>query len=232
MFSVLGLLNPLIVPSPLAILLSYSTLASGGDFVSNFSITLFELLAATVIVVSIGLLVGFAIAAHDMTSSVFEPLIIAIFAIPSIVIYPIFFLVLGLGPLSKIAFGVLVGAFPIIQNTVAAVRQVRHEHIVVGRSYGASPFVLFRKIIFPSTASLVIAGIKLGVALTFIGVIAGEMIASQAGLGFLITISFDKFEIALMYGIVLIVVLVALSIYYFLNLLEDHYRIVGYGQAV
>src|SRR5206468_3127127 len=87
-------------------------------------VTAREIAAAYALAVAAGVWVGFLLGLRRTVGQVYEPLLAALYAIPSVVWYPSLMLCFGLGPASKIAFGFLLGFFPIVLSVLAGVRQV------------------------------------------------------------------------------------------------------------
>ncbi|MDG6995676.1 MAG: ABC transporter permease [Nitrososphaerota archaeon] len=187
-------------------------LSNHGDisnFYANFYATLLELFFAYAIVAVMGVSIGLAIGMNKFLGLTLEPLIIAFFSIPTVVLYPIAYLLLGLGIASKVAQGILVGFFPVIANSAAGTKQVPKEFIRLGTSLGFSRIEMIRKILIPSALPSIATGLRLGLSMSLIGITAGEMIASTVGLGHLISDSFDLFRTNDVFALVFIVVGIA-----------------------
>ena len=99
-------------------------------------------------------------------------------------------LFLGLGPASKIAFGVLLGFFPVTLSVLAGIRQVPETLITVAVSMGAGRWTLFRKVMLPAMASTMVGGLRSGLALSVVGVLVGELLGARAGLGYVINYAY------------------------------------------
>ena len=143
-------------------------------------LTLGEIAAAYTLAVAGGLWIG----------RIYEPLLAALYAVPSIVWYPSLMLFLGLGPASKIAFGVLLGFFPVTLSVLAGIRQVPETLITVAVSMGAGRWTLFRKVMLPAMASTMVGGLRSGLALSVVGVLVGELLGARAGLGYVINYAY------------------------------------------
>ena len=197
-----GLVSPIILASPLAILLAVRT--SGLDYLSAIPVTLFEVVlgisAAWICGIAVGLLVGMS----RLFSAAIAPILSAIFAMPLIVWYPIMLIWFGLGPESKIVFGAVGGFFPIALNTVTAAQTFDRRFITLGRSIGASGLQLFWKFVLPLLLPHIISGLRIGTSFVVIGILVSEMIASSDGIGFWISTNRTLFNTGDVYlGIVL-----------------------------
>ena len=141
---------------------------------------------ALLLAVAIGLSTGFLLGLNRFASEVLEPLLIAVYSIPKITLYPILLLMFGLGIAAKIAFGAIHGVIPIALFTIMAVRNVRPVFIKTGRVMGLGPVETIAKILLPAALPEIFAGLRIGFSLTLIGTLLGEMFASQRGIGFLL----------------------------------------------
>jgi ABC-type nitrate/sulfonate/bicarbonate transport system permease component len=175
-------------------------------------VTLWEILVAYGLAAGIGVMLGFALGARRMLGAVWEPILAALYAVPSVVWYPSLMLFFGLGPASKVAFGFLLGFFPIALSVLAGIRQANPHLLTVARSMGAGPVTRFRKVLLPAMAGTLVSGLRAGLALTVVGVIVGEILGSKAGLGNLITDAYGLLRTAEYVGLVVIVAVVVLVV--------------------
>lgn len=174
---------PSAVPAALVRLLSLSDLPPLGEHVW---LTLKEIVAAYALAVAAGLWLGFLLGYRRTVGRIYEPLLAALYAVPSVVWYPSLMLFFGLGPASKIAFGFLLGFFPIVLAVLAGIRQVNGHLVTVAVSMGAGPWTVFRKVALPSMASTLVGGLRSGLALSVVGVLVGEVLGARSGLGYVL----------------------------------------------
>src|SRR5690606_25598210 len=128
---------------------------------------------------------------HRLTGDVVEPIFVALYSIPKVTLYPVLLLTFGLGIQAKIAFGALHGIIPIVIFTLNAVRQVNRTWLRTGRAMSLTPLQTVRHIIIPATVPEIFSGLRVGIALTLLGTMLGELFASQRGLGFLLMTAID-----------------------------------------
>ena len=172
--------------SPLQTLSFTAKFTSTPQFAAHLAETSKAFGLALLLAVVIGLTIGFSLGASRFLSDVFEPMLVALYSIPKITLYPILLLAFGLGMSSKVAFGTIHGVIPIALFTITAVRNVRRVYIKTGHVMGLSPIDMIARIIFPAALPEIFAGLRIGFSLTLIGTLLGEMFASQRGLGFLL----------------------------------------------
>jgi ABC-type nitrate/sulfonate/bicarbonate transport system permease component len=153
-------------------------------------LTFKEIVAAYALAVAAGLWLGFLLGLRPTLGRIYEPLLAAVYAIPSVVWYPSLMLCFGLGPASKIAFGFLLGFFPIVLAVLAGIRQVPRHLVTVAVSMGAKRAALFRKVMLPAMASTMVGGFRAGLALSVVGVLVGEVLGSRSGLGYVINYAY------------------------------------------
>lgn len=142
--------------------------------------------AAIVIAITLGMAVGLALGFSRLAGQVFEPMLVALYSVPKVTLYPILLLMFGLGISAKIAFGALHGFIPIALFTINAVRNVRPILIKTGRVLNYNTSELVWRILIPAALPEIFSGIRIGLALTMIGTVLGEMFASQRGLGYML----------------------------------------------
>ena len=107
---------------------------------------------ALAIAVSLGLLIGFALGLHRLSGDAMEPMLVALYSIPKITLYPIILLAFGIGISAKIAFGAIHGIIPVALFTLSAVRTTKPILIKTGRVLKLSPAGMVREILFPAAA--------------------------------------------------------------------------------
>jgi NitT/TauT family transport system permease protein len=142
--------------------------------------------AALAISIILGLAVGFALGFHRLTNDVMEPVLVAVYSVPKLTLYPIVLLAFGLGMPAKIAFGVIHGFVPIALFTVGAVQNVKPVLIKTARVLKFSWFDMVSKVLFRAAVPEIFTGLRIGFTLTLIGTLLGEMFASQRGLGYML----------------------------------------------
>lgn len=181
-----------------------STYSSVPNFYTNAWLTLVELIAAYAMTASLGVLLGLLFAGSKLIGDAFEPILLVLYAIPKIILYPLIFLMLGIGMLPKIVFGVMVGIFVVIFNTASGLRQVEPTYLSLARSLGYGKWRIFFKVVIPAAAPTILAGLRLGFGYTIIGILVGELLVVNAGLGFLIDWASFNYFTPQLYALIII----------------------------
>jgi len=141
---------------------------------------------ALAISIVLGLAVGFALGFHRLMNDVLEPVLVALYSVPKLTLYPIVLLAFGLGMPAKIAFGVIHGFLPIALFTIGAVQNIKPVLIKTARVLKFGPLDMVVRVLFPAALPEIFSGLRIGFALTLIGTLLGAMFASQRGLGYLL----------------------------------------------
>jgi NitT/TauT family transport system permease protein len=158
-----------------------------------------------------GVAIGLALGAHRFSGAVAAPMLTALYTIPKVTLYPMVLLVFGLGISAKVAFGVMHGIIPVIIFTMDAVLNINPVLLKTARVLKLSPAQTAARILIPAVTPEIVTGLRLGFSLTLLGVIIGEMFASQQGLGFLIINGMNVHDVRMLTAAVLLLVLFAVA---------------------
>src|SRR4029077_6867741 len=163
------------IKPPLVTFRYTAALVTSEAFWPHLSESMRAFAAALAIGVSVGLAIGFWLGFHRFSGQVFEPMLVALYSIPKITLYPILLLAFGLGMPAKIAFGAIHGIIPVALFTINAVRNVKPILIKAGRMLNLGTPELIRSVLFPAAVPEIFTGFRVGFALTLIGTLLGEM---------------------------------------------------------
>lgn len=146
-----------------------------------------------------GIFLGLAMGLSPVVRSCFEPLISSTYPIPKLAIMPLILLVFGLGEFSKI-MTIAIGVFYlVVMNTVSGVLEIDKIYLDVAKNFRASRKDLFLTVALPGALPMIFTGLKLGMGMALIMVVAAEMSAAQAGVGYMIWRAYDMFDIEKMF---------------------------------
>ena len=174
------------------------------------TMTAFALALTLAIVASLG--IGFTLGHNKFAGDVFEPMLVAVYSIPKITLYPILLLMFGLGMSAKVAFGTIHGVIPIAIFTINAVRNVRPALVKTARVMNLTNTEMVRSILLPAALPEIFTGIRVGFSLTLVGTLLGEMFASQRGLGFLLMNAIGLHNIDLIMALTLLLIVFATTV--------------------
>ncbi|HLG82367.1 MAG TPA: ABC transporter permease [Bradyrhizobium sp.] len=195
----LGLTDSTFLPPFSDVIAAGWQLAQSGELYDDVAASLVRALSgfliSVVLIVPLGLAVGWYTRLGDLLNQVIE---VCRNTAP-LALLPVFILLLGIGELSKITMVIYSCAWPLLLNTIAAVKQVDPLLIKSARTMGASSQQLFRKVILPAALPTIFVGIRLASASAMLVLVASEMVGAKAGLGYLIIYSQYSFLIPQMY---------------------------------
>jgi NitT/TauT family transport system permease protein len=159
-----------------------------------------------------GLAIGFGLGLHRFSGEVAEPILVALYSVPKITLYPIVLLAFGLGTPAKVAFGTIHGVVPIAIFTMSAVRSVSPVLLKTGRVLKLGPWETVRAVLFPAALPEIFTGLRVGFSLTLIGTLLGEMFGAQRGLGYLLMTAIGLQNVRVIMAVTLLLVLFAAAV--------------------
>jgi NitT/TauT family transport system permease protein len=179
------------ISAPVATIVRAGSLLQTESFWKHIGSTLAAFAMADAIGIAIGIVLGIWLGLRRFAGDVADPILGTLYSIPKITLYPIVLLVFGLGISAKVAFGVLHGVFPIAIFTMNAVRNVAPIYQRTARIMQLSPVATAATIVAPAALPEILSGVRIGTALTLLGVLIGELFASTSGLGFALIRAMD-----------------------------------------
>lgn len=133
-----------------------------------------------------GAALGIVLGTSRRAGEIVEPMIIALQSTPKVTLYPVMLLFFGLGLAAKVAYGVIHGIIPMTLLTMHAIRSVNPALLRTAKAMRLSSMQTLGTVFIPATVPEVVTAMRLSFSITFLGVIVGELFASQRGLGFLV----------------------------------------------
>jgi len=149
--------------------------------------TLYEVAVAMVIACGGGILAGAVIGSRPRPRVLIVPMVSSLYAVPLVILYPVFTVWLGIGSESKIAFAGLYGFLPTMLATAAGIQTIDPQLLLAARSMGATLSQRVTRVLIPAAIPTVLSGLRVGGALVIVGVVVSEMLISSAGIGYLIS---------------------------------------------
>ena len=142
-----------------------------------------ELFAGYFLAVAVALPLGLLMGWYRRVSFALDPFVSFFYSMPRIALLPLFIIWFGIGIYSKIAVIFLGAFFPIAINTMAGIRSLDTSLLKAARSFNASDAQIFRTIALPGSVPFILTGMRLGVGHALVGVVVGELVAAQHGIG-------------------------------------------------
>lgn len=202
-----------LLPRPYDLFISLITLFTKGNVMKHVWTTLKEIFLGTAIGMVIGLLLGYLMAKIKIIEKMIMPFVIIVQTAPKISLAPLFILWMGLGIESKAALVILVVSFPIMINEVTAIRSIEEDAYNLMKVLKGSKWQVFRHIELPYSLEMLLSGIKLALTQAMTGAVIGEMIGAKAGLGYLLTLGSETYDIKMILNAVILLSFIGLALY-------------------
>jgi len=216
----LGLVDAAFFPAFSEVATAWWNMLLSNELFTHFSASILRSIAgfglAILIAIPLGLLIGW----YPLVRDLFNPILEIFRNTAALALLPVFILFLGIGETSKISIVLFACTWPILLNTIAAVRNVDPLLIKSARSMNISSFALFYKVILPASIPTMFTGIRMAGTGAILVLIAAEMVGAKAGLGYFITYSQYNFLIPEMYAGIVTISILGLIINYSLLSLE------------
>lgn len=217
LFARLQLIDVRLFSSPTLIFKAFVPLLLSGELLYNTLISVYRVVWGFIAGAVPGILLGISMGLSPVVRSAIEPMISATYPIPKLALMPLILLVFGIGETSKI-FTIAIGVFYLVViNTMAGVLSIEKIYMDVARNFGANRKDFYLTVALPGALPMVFAGLKLGMGMALILIVAAELSAAKAGVGWMIWRAYDMFAIEQMF-----VALIMLSVLgYIFSLLLD-----------
>lgn len=164
------------------------------EFWYDVFVTLYETAIGFIVGCVSGGIAGFVLARHRLLDTALDPYLSALYSLPRIALAPLFILWFGIGLASKVALAVSIVFFILLYSVYSGVRAVDRELLDAVRTMGASRNYLTRRIILPSCIPWIFSGMRIALGMALTGTVVGEMMASQHGIGRLISVASGSFD--------------------------------------
>ncbi|WP_157610407.1 ABC transporter permease [Spirillospora albida] len=215
-----GLVDRTFLPPASEIVPTLADLAGSGRLWDDTRASLIRALSGFALALAVAVPLGLVIGWYRPVAELLGPLLEVFRNTAAIALLPVFTLILGIGETSKITIVLYACAWPVLLNTISAVRTVDPTLVKSARSLGLPPVRIFQKVILPAAVPTIFTGIRLAGAAAVLVVIVAEMVGAKNGLGFLINSSQQNFAITEMYAGIVTISVVGLAFNYALVLLE------------
>jgi len=184
----LGWIESYLLPAPSIVAAKVLEMAQDGSLWGHVSITLYRVFIGFFLGTAVAIVLGAFVGYFKRIEQLFDPILQAVRSIPSLAWVPLFLLWMGIGEPSKITLIAVGVFFPVYLNIVSGIQGVDRKLIEVGRVYHFSSYQIVRRIILPASLPSFLVGMRSGLGLGWMFVVAAELLGASKGLGYLLVL--------------------------------------------
>jgi NitT/TauT family transport system permease protein len=161
----------------------------------------------------VGVALGLLLGAHPRVAAILDPLLMGLNSLPRVALAPLFIIWFGIGLPSKVILAFSLVVFPVLINAYQGVRGVDTTLVDMLRTMQASPWQIARRVTIPSTLPWIFAGLRIGLGMSLIGAVVGELVGSSRGVGYYVEAAAANFDTTGVFAglVILMVLTIALS---------------------
>jgi NitT/TauT family transport system permease protein len=214
-------IDPLLFSKPTTIVQFTFDLLQKGELLHHILATVFETFAGFILGTLLGTALATLIWSSDFLSRVLDPYMVVLNGMPKVALGPLFIVAFGGGfwAIVMMALSISVIITTIVIHT--SFKEVDPNYIKLAKTFGATKWQIFYKIIFPASFPTIISTLKVNVGLAWVGVIVGEFLVSKQGLGYLIIYGFQVFNFTMVMMSLIIIAILATLMYQGVQWLEN-----------
>jgi len=205
-----GAVNRFVVPLPSQVLAAIPRIVAEEGVPQRFWQTTREALAASALLVIVGVSLGMLLFRFDLLRRACETWVAALAAAPIVLMYPLFLVIFGRSATTIVMIGFIAGLPPVILKTVEGLAGTRPVLIDVGRSFRLREAQRFRKILMPAALPSIFVGLRLGLIFALINIVGVEFLINFGGLGQLINELAERYDLPGTYAAIGFVILVSI----------------------
>ncbi len=187
---------------------------SGERLFFHTAVTALEVGVGFVLGALLGAVIGYALGVSPRVEAVLSPYLLALQIAPKVAFAPLFVMWLGYTMYPKILVAVLIVFFPVLINVLQAMRTMDLDMINLARSFSANRWQVFRNVEFPSTLPALFSGLRIASTLAVIGVVVGELVGGNMGLGYLLVFFEGEGNTAAVFVVIAWLTVIGIVAYY------------------
>ena len=217
-------LDAFIFSSPSRILTTFIEMARDGTIFYHIGITLFETLLSFIIVLILGTAISVLLWWNRKAAVISEPYLIVLNSLPKTALAPILIVWLGNNMKTIIVCAVSLAIFSTIINLYTSFTEMDADKLLLIRTLGGGKKEILSKVILPGSIPTLISNMKVNIGLCLVGVIIGEFLAANAGIGYLIIYGSQVFKLSWVIMSIVLLCIIAMGLYAFIGAIEKLYR--------
>ena len=202
-----------ILPPPSRVWTEFLRMLADERLMWHSGITTLEVIVGFALGSLLGIVIGFVLGLSPKTEVVLSPYILALQIAPKVAFAPLFVMWLGYTVYPKILVAVLIVFFPVMVNVLTAVRTVDPDMVNLARSFSATRLQIFRLIEYPASLPPLFAGLRIAATLAVIGVVVGELVGGNQGLGYLLTFGEGQGNTAMVFVAIIMLTVIGIAAY-------------------
>ncbi|WP_317854075.1 ABC transporter permease [Chakrabartyella piscis] len=213
-------IDPFIFSQPTRMFQSAIAMIQDGTLFYHVFTTLWETVVGFLLGTLLGTLIAVLLWWNPFVCDVLEPYLVVLNALPKTALAPIIIVWIGNNQKSIIAVALFTSVIVTIMNVLTGFLQIDQEKIKLIQVFGGSKMQTLKKVVFPANIPCILNALKINVGLSFVGVIVGEFLVAQAGLGFLIVYGSQVFKLDWVMLSVIVLAILAACMYQSIALFE------------
>lgn len=216
-----GFVNSFIFSQPSKVWGQFLTMLYDGTLLHHTWITVWETVVGFVLGTVAGTLLAVVIWASPVLARILDPYIVIFNSMPKVALGPIFIVAFGQGFLSIVMMALAISVVITTIVVYTSFRDVDANMIKLVHTFGGSQWQVFQKVVFPAALPTILSTLKVNVGLSWVGVIVGEFLVAQAGLGYLIIYGFQVFNLTLVMLALFVILIVSTIMYHAVAFFEN-----------
>lgn len=218
-----GMIPPVFISSPSAIADAFVRLVSTGELQRHALVSGKEFVIGLTLSLVVGIPFSLLAGWYRRLGWVSDPLIAVLYATPTIALFPLFIIFLGIGLWDKVLLIFLSGFLQLYVAITAGVRATDRRWVRLARSFRASEARVLREIVLPGAVPFVILGIRLAIGRSVVNVVVAELLASEVGLGYVIAYYGNTFRVAEVFVAITCVVVIGVALNQLMLVVEHRF---------
>lgn len=202
-----------ILPPPSRVWEEFLRMSANDRLWYHAGVTSMEVVVGFLLGSLLGIVIGFVLGMAPRAEVVLSPYILALQIAPKVAFAPLFVMWLGYTVYPKILVAVLIVFFPVMVNVLTAVRTVDPDMVSLARSFSATRWQIFRMIEYPSSLAPLFSGLRIAATLAVIGVVVGELVGGNLGLGYLLTYGEGQGNTAMVFVTIILLTVIGIAAY-------------------
>ena len=218
-----NIIDPFLFSQPSRMITAMTDMATSGILFKHIGITLYETVLGFLLGTIFGTLIAILLWWNDFISDVTEPYLVVLNSLPKTALAPIIIVWLGNNMTSIIATALMTSIVVTIMTVLNGFLHIDSDKIKLIQTFGGTKKQVLTKVILPASVPTIISALKINVGLSFVGVIVGEFLVAQYGLGYLIVYGSQIFKLDWVMLSVILLAIMAAIMYQLIVLLEKKF---------